>query len=72
MFLWGQLTAEDGPTALDLSRRALGHDVSVVPGDPFFASDPATDRLRLSFSQGSEEQLAEGARRLGFAFAESA
>ncbi len=72
MFLWARITTEGGPAAMDLARRALGHDVSVVPGDPFFERNPETDRLRLSFSQGSEEQLAEGARRLGAAFAESA
>ncbi len=72
MFLWARMGSEGGPGALELARQALTHDVSVVPGDPFFASDPETDRLRLSFSQGSEEQLAEGARRLGLAFAEGA
>ena len=72
MFPGARLTADDGPTAMDLARRALAHDVSVVPGDPFFASEPETDRLRLSYSQGSAEQLAEGARRLGAAFSEGA
>ncbi len=70
MFLWARLTGDGGPTAMELARRALAHDVSVVPGDPFYESAPETDRLRLSFSQGSEEQLAEGARRLAAAFAE--
>jgi 2-aminoadipate transaminase len=69
MFLWARLSPELGLPALDLARRALAFDVSVVPGDPFYAGEPATDRLRLSFSQGSETRLAEGAARLAQAIA---
>ncbi len=69
MFLWARLDPDVGAGAMAIARRALDHDVSVVPGDPFYAGEPETDRLRLSFSQGSEERLAEGARRLGIALA---
>jgi len=67
MFLWARIAPTIGVAAIDLARRALAFDVSVVPGEPFYDHAPDTDRLRLSFSQGSETRLAEGARRLGAA-----
>ena len=69
MFLWTRVTA--GGPAMQLARRALAFDVAVVPGDPFYAQDPETDRLRLSFTQGAPERLAEGARRLGAALSQA-
>lgn len=64
MFLWARLPA--AVPALAFSRFALTEaGVAVVPGDPFFEAKPETDRLRLSFSQGSHEQISEGVRRLG-------
>lgn len=68
MFLWARLSPDIGMPALDIAKRALALDVSVVPGEPFYAAAPETDRLRLSFSQGSEARLAAGARRLAKAF----
>lgn len=64
MFIWASLP--DGVPALAFSRFALTEaGVAVVPGDPFFEAEPETHRLRLSFSQGSHDQLHEGARRVG-------
>lgn len=69
MFLWARLPA--GVEATAFSRHALTQaGVSAVPGDPFFAAEPETDRLRLSFSQGGPDILAEGAARLGRALAD--
>lgn len=63
MFLWARLPG--GVAAQPFSRHALtAEGVAAVPGDPFYADAPETDRLRLSFSQGSPADLAEAARRL--------
>lgn len=66
MFLWGRLSKDGAPlSSRAFSRHALrGAGVSVVPGDPFFADEPAEGWLRLSFSQGRAVDLAEAARRL--------
>ncbi len=64
MFLWARITTEgpgrDGSRASGARPRRFGG-----AGRSFLRARPRNDRLRLSFSQGSEEQLAEGARRLG-------
>lgn len=63
MFLWARLP--DGVPAIGFSRHALQEaGVAVVPGDPFYADAPETDRLRLSFTQGSEPQIEDGVERL--------
>ncbi len=67
MFIWGRLA---GGSSLALSRHALIRSgVSVVPGDAFF-DVPEDGWLRLSFTQGSPSDLAEGAHRLSRAVAD--
>ena len=39
--------------------------VAYVPGESFYANDPRVDTLRLSYSQMTEEKIAEGMSRLG-------
>lgn len=66
-FVW--LECRDGIPASAVQRAALEEGALVVPGRVFFV-DGADDRyLRLAFSTATPEQLREGARRLGRAFA---
>jgi DNA-binding transcriptional MocR family regulator len=39
--------------------------VAFVPGNPFFAHDPDTASLRLSFATVGEAKIVEGVARLG-------
>jgi DNA-binding transcriptional MocR family regulator len=62
-FLWLQLPAGcDSAALLPAAERA---GVAYVPGDRFFPGGGGERYLRLAFSLLSEEELAEGARRLG-------
>ncbi|MBY0613775.1 MAG: aminotransferase class I/II-fold pyridoxal phosphate-dependent enzyme, partial [Beijerinckiaceae bacterium] len=65
MFIWSKLKVPG--SSVEFARFALQHDVSVVPGEPFFSNDPETDRLRLSFTQGTHDEIERGARRLSAA-----
>lgn len=65
MFLWARLTT--GHSARELFHAALARDVAFVPGDAFFTGEPDHTSLRLSYSVGTPDELAEGARRLGLA-----
>ncbi len=63
MFTWLRL-----PGAVDtaaLLPRALERDVAFVPGAPFFAGEPDTATLRLSFTTHTPAEITEGMRRLG-------
>ena len=62
MFTWVQLPG--GVDTSALMKVALDHDVAFVPGAPFFANDPDTATLRLSFTTHSPERIAEGMSRL--------
>jgi 2-aminoadipate transaminase len=61
MFLWCHLAA---PSAVSLATKALEHGVAVVPGDPFFATPPKAQYLRLSYSMATAESSVAGAARL--------
>ena len=63
MFIWAKIDLPK--TAAEFARFALDKfAVSIVPGEPFYASDPETHHLRLSFTQGTHREIEEGARRL--------
>ncbi|WP_320775603.1 PLP-dependent aminotransferase family protein [Streptomyces sp. CRN 30] len=61
-FLWARL--DDGTDATALLREALAEKVSFVPGAAFFARDPDTAALRLSFSCAEPERMATAGVRL--------
>ncbi len=61
-FLWGTL-----PPGLDADRlltRAIQERVNYVSGKAFFVDGSGANTLRLCFSQATDEQIAEGVRRL--------
>lgn len=63
MFVW--VTLPEGLDAAHLLEAALAEErVAFVPGAPFFATDPAANTLRLSYSLPGSEQIDEGVRRL--------
>ncbi|KUP91878.1 aminotransferase-like domain-containing protein [Tritonibacter horizontis] len=64
MFVW--LTLPTGQDGAALLQRALAQEqVAFVPGQAFFADGSGANTLRLSFSNSSETQIAEGVARLG-------
>jgi 2-aminoadipate transaminase len=67
-FLW--LTLPHAVDAERLLRRALGMSVSFVTGSAFFVDGSGHNTVRLSFSQPSEPEIAEGIARLGRALRE--
>ena len=63
MFIWVQLPEHvDGMALLD---KAIAENVAFVPGAPFFANEPQTNTLRLSFVTVPREKIDEGIARLG-------
>ncbi len=63
MFIWVTL-----PAQIDSNRlleAALAQNVAFVPGVPFYANNPATNTLRLSFVTVSPERINEGIEKLG-------
>jgi 2-aminoadipate transaminase len=61
-FLWASF-----PDAIDtdaMLMRAVGHGVVYVPGSAFFVEHRLVNRVRLSFSAASHQQIEEGIRRL--------
>ncbi|MCL6710794.1 PLP-dependent aminotransferase family protein [Pseudomonas sp. R2.Fl] len=63
MFIW--VTLPEGVDAGALLARAIEHNVAFVPGAPFFAVDPQSNTLRLSFVTVSAEKIEQGMARLG-------
>lgn len=62
MFFW--LTLPKQLDAVALLPRAVEAGVAYVPGAPFFAHQPQTNTLRLSFVTVSPERIAEGVAAL--------
>jgi DNA-binding transcriptional MocR family regulator len=62
LFVWVRLP--EGWDATHLLRRALEHDVAFVPGAPFYATDPDSRTLRLSFTTHRPAEIREGLERL--------
>jgi DNA-binding transcriptional MocR family regulator len=67
MFFWARLTGDAGRSAdaAAFARRAIERMVAFVPGSPFFAHDPDTASLRLSFATVDVDRIEEGIARLG-------
>jgi 2-aminoadipate transaminase len=63
MFIWVKL-----PQGIDsgaLLEKAVAQNVAFVPGAPFFANEPQTNTLRLSFVTVPKEKIEEGIAKLG-------
>jgi 2-aminoadipate transaminase len=69
MFLWARLP--QGMSAIDLLPRAVDKGVAFVPGAPFYAQDPDTRTLRLSFVTATHEQIDTGIAALARAIEEA-
>jgi 2-aminoadipate transaminase len=63
MFIWVKLPAHVDATAL--LEKAIALNVAFVPGAPFFANEPQTNTLRLSFVTVPKEKIVDGVERLG-------
>ena len=64
-FLWA--TLPEGYDDLTLLSRALDERLVFVTGSAFYVDGAGHNRIRLSFSASTEEQIQEGARRLAAA-----
>ena len=66
MFIWVQLTGARGQEkdGNALAKRAIEQGVAFVPGTPFFAQNPDTSTLRLSFATADIARIEEGIARL--------
>jgi 2-aminoadipate transaminase len=63
MFIWVKLPAHIN--AMELLDEALKHKVAFVPGSPFYANEPETNTLRLSFVTVPPERIRAGIAILG-------
>jgi 2-aminoadipate transaminase len=68
MFLWARLPA--GMNAVDLLPHAVDKGVAFVPGAPFYAGEPDTRSMRLSFVTPSVEEIHRGVAALAAAIKE--
>lgn len=70
LYLWLELPA-NGPTATELYVTAIQHGVAYAIGTLFYPNstdDTGARSIRINFSTYSEDQIAEGFRRLGRAW----
>ena len=69
LFVWARLTGANGKLAdgAELAKRAIENNVAFVPGAPFYASNPDTATLRLSFATVGVDKIEEGIARLAAA-----
>ncbi|MDO8450559.1 MAG: PLP-dependent aminotransferase family protein [Rhodoferax sp.] len=67
LFFWARLTGANGKLkdAGEFAKRAIEKGVAFVPGAPFYASNPDTATLRLSFATADVAKIEEGIARLG-------
>ena len=63
MFIW--VTLPQQVDAMKLLEQSLAARVAFVPGAPFYANNPATNTLRLSFVTVPPERIREGIAVLG-------
>ena len=63
MFIW--VTLPKHIDAMELLDQAIAAKVAFVPGAPFYANDPETNTLRLSFVTVPPERIREGIAILG-------
>ena len=71
MFFWARLTGSGGRTAHagEFAKKAIEQGVAFVPGAPFFARNPDSSTLRLSFATADIARIEEGVGRLRAALA---
>jgi len=71
LFFWANLTGAAGKLkdGSELAKRAIEKGVAFVPGGPFFANNPDTTAIRLSFATADVDKINEGIARLGQALA---
>ncbi|WP_028104186.1 aminotransferase-like domain-containing protein [Pseudoduganella violaceinigra] len=63
MFIWVELPAHIN--AMELLDEAIKNKIAFVPGAPFYANEPATNTLRLSFVTVPPERIHAGIEVLG-------
>lgn len=66
LFFWARLTGLNGTisNAAEFAQRAIEKGVAFVPGAPFYANQPDTSTLRLSFATADVAKIEEGIARL--------
>lgn len=69
-FVW--LEAPPTVDSVELARRARSHGVAFVPGVPFFPDGRGRSNIRLAYSRIEDQDVEEGARRLGRLLSEHA
>jgi DNA-binding transcriptional MocR family regulator len=72
LFFWAYLTGAGGAPCDGqvLAKLAIDKGVAFVPGAPFYADQPDTSSLRLSFATADEAKIRDGMGRLGQAVRE--
>ena len=65
MFIWIELAAAQGIDTTELLARAIGRQIAFVPGEPFFATAPQHNCLRLSFVTVPPGRIRAGVAVLG-------
>jgi DNA-binding transcriptional MocR family regulator len=67
LFVWARLTGACGKVndGNVFAKRAIEQGVAFVPGAPFFANNPDTSAIRLSFATADVAKIKEGIERLG-------
>lgn len=66
LFVWARLTGVNGKIrdGAEFAKRAIDKGVAFVPGVPFYAANPDTSTLRLSFATADVARIEEGVGRL--------
>jgi DNA-binding transcriptional MocR family regulator len=69
LFFWARLTGRGGKVkdAGELAKRAIEKGVAFVPGAPFYAKNPDSSTLRLSFATVGAEKIKDGLAKLSTA-----
>ena len=62
MFVWARMN--EGVDTMQLVQKAIHANVVFVPGQPFYAGDPRHNRMRISFSTPTPDEIKEGVKRL--------
>lgn len=71
LFFWARLTGAQAKlqNAAEFAKRSIAQQVAFVPGAPFYAVNPDSATLRLSFATVDVPKIEEGVARLGKALA---